>query len=619
SVASSLMIVSTQKTSTEFDHARVTVDSAYLTAGATANATATGVSSSGNAADVPAEAVWAISDEKVATIDENGVIQALAAGDAEVRLLLNDKVVGKRTIHVVKMPNSLVFEKTNMHLIYGMPTELPLKATYNGNPVEITPDDIRFTFSPSNAGSMDGFSFTGDEASGIRNVTVTASLRRDATVSASIELSLYSNGEAIFDFDSATSGDTQFAWLRDVNNATTEDEKYYHISDPNQAIDVTYIFALDIESVPVPDKLTPLLSIVAGGDVSGVSPWKLLLQLAERVNTMTNVKVTMDLDPNLDFDVSNILFVNDYFKLTDAEIDEENHKLTVTINFIKQSEPIDEATANSICIVSGIKGTPKADAAWDENHCLQITNSGSLKYDIYLRAGALYSFSSDPANQETYGLYPFVDTEINPTYGTYDMGGHFMQDYASFEDSFTIDASVFDGWKEIGSDLYYFSNNQAVTGIQLVPGYEDASKKYYYDFGEDGVSRGKVNGLFTLEDGLHYAVLGEPKTGWRTISESGSQVDYYYFNPKTGVAVDGEQTITGYHYLFEDYKLIRGDLVKDEVGSRYRWADFWLKGKWFEYKGGKYYVKYNTKGYVYADGLHEVRSYTGGNKTTYLF
>ena len=64
-----------------------------------------------------------------------------------------------------------------------------------------------------------GFAFTGSEESGLRNVTITAMITRDYSISASIKVAMYSANQAIFDFDNATSGDRTFAWTREVSNA----------------------------------------------------------------------------------------------------------------------------------------------------------------------------------------------------------------------------------------------------------------------------------------------------------------------------------------------------------------------------------------------------------------
>ena len=219
-------------------------------------------------------------------------------------------------------------------------------------------------------------------------------ITRDYSISASIKVAMYSESQAIFDFDNATSGDRTFAWTREVTNAEyipggDDMTDRYHVIDPGQPMDITYVFGLDMK---VPEKLEPLLSMVAGGDIADITAWDLLLQLAERVSKKTEVTVKFRFDPKVNVDISGLTVSNDYFSLTSAKIDESN-VLTVKCNFIKQSQAIDPDTANPICILSGVQLSAKGGAQWDDNQCLSIENSGSVGYDIYLGANALYNMA----------------------------------------------------------------------------------------------------------------------------------------------------------------------------------------------------------------------------------
>lgn len=602
SVSSSLLVVSTAKTSNEFDHARISSDTDYLTIGSSLQVTVYGVSVSGNAAEIPEGAFLRISDESVATLSDS-TITAVANGDVTVELVVGDTVVGSKTLHVV-VPDSLVFEKENLNVIYGVPTRLPLLATYQGNPVTINENDILTGCEYEEAGIIEGFMFTGIEEAGIRTMVVAAVLLENEEAYCEMQVSMYKNGEAIFDFDNATAGNRGFAWNRDVSNSTTDDEIYYHVVDPEEEMDISYIFALDMKEIEIPEQIKPLMSLLPGGDDPNATAWDFLLQLAERVSVLTEVRVQLQVDPNLDFDFSEIVLVNEYFTMSTSEFDDESHTLTLVCNWIDQTQAIDPATANPICILSGIKSTPKADAQWDENGCLAVSNAGQVSYDIYLRSSTLYSVASDPSIQETYGLIPF----INP-YDSNEKGAHFGTTYATFKDSFTLDKSNWQGWRQSGDDLYYFVDNVAVTGIRQVPGYQDEENSYYYNFGENGVSQGKITGLFELNGDTYYAINGTLKTGWRPFDNANSGgTDYYYFDPNTGKAVDGEQTIGGYHYVFTDKVLTRGDLVKDANGTRYRWAGQWVTQEWLDIDGNISYARQN--GY-FAAGISRLYSPEG--------
>ena len=605
SVSSSLMVVSTAPVSTEFDHALITSAYDYLTSGATVRLVASGVSVSGRAAELPANLTWKSADETIGTVSEDGVFTAVKKGSVEIQLLSGDTVIGSKTLTVVE-PNGLKFSKTSINAIYGDSVRLPLVATYNENPVAVCAGDITFELSNSAAGTVEaannGFAFTGSEGSGLRNVTITAMITRDYSISATIKVAMYSANQAIFDFDNATGGDRTFAWTREVSNAEylpggDGETDRYHVIDPSQPMNVTYVFGLDMMTIKMPEKLKPLLSMVAGGDISGITAWDLLLQLAERVSPKTEVTVKFQFDQNVDVDISNLTVSNDYFRLTSASMD-ENNLLTVKCNFIKQSQAIDPETANPICILSGVKMTAKNGA----NQTLTITNAGSIGYDIYLGANALYSMAKQTSFQEQYGIYPYEE----PENVTHPKGGHFYcESYQKFTDKFILDGTVWSGWKQINGATYYFVDNVAVKGVHKVPGLNDESNEYFYQFNETtGACEGKVTGLFELDGARYYAINGVAKSGWWNLTDADGSSAYYFFSTKTFQAVDGNQKIDGYNYVFSNHKLVRGDFVKDAGGTHYRWAGEWMCNKWLELDGKKYYLGYGPNGYVQTGIFH---------------
>ena len=605
SVSSSLMVVSTAPVSTEFDHALITSAYDYLTSGATVRLVASGVSVSGSAAELPADITWKSADETIGTVSEDGVFTAVKKGSVEIQLLSGDTVIGSKTLTVVE-PNGLKFSKTSINAIYGDSVRLPLVATYNENPVAVCAGDITFELSNSAAGTVEaannGFAFTGSEGSGLRNVTITAMITRDYSISATIKVAMYSANQAIFDFDNATSGDRTFAWTRDVSNAEylpggDGETDRYHVIDPSQPMNVTYVFGLDMMTIKMPEKLEPLLSMVAGGDISGITAWDLLLQLAERVSPKTEVTVKFQFDQNVDVDISNLTVSNDYFRLTSASMD-ENNLLTVKCNFIKQSQAIDPETANPICILSGVKMTAKNGA----NQTLTITNAGSVGYDIYLGANALYNMAKQTSFQEQYGIYPYEE----PENVTHPKGGHFYcESYQEFTDRFILDNGSWSGWKTVNGTSYYFVENNALKGIHKVPGLNDESYEYFYQFNETtGACEGKVTGLFELDGAWYYAIKGVAKSGWWNLTDADGSSAYYFFSTKTFQAVDGNQKIDGYNYVFSNHKLVRGDFVKDAGGTHYRWAGEWMCNKWLELDGKKYYLGYGPNGYVQTGIFH---------------
>lgn len=647
-VATSLVAISTAAPSTEFDSAIISSDYEYITAGTTMQFSVKGVSNTGNAATIPEGAYWQVSDNALATIDENGVFTALDYGDVTVQYIVNGEVVGEKVIHVV-IPDDIQFAEDRITAIYGVPKELEVTVWYQGYPVAFTPlvdaivlfADTEDLVSP--AGFIDGMTFTGDESSGIRTANVIAVVATaDSEILKFATINLYYPDEVTFDFANATMGNRSFAWIRDVQNAKTLDNQLYRISDPDSPVVIDYTFALDMTAIDFPTQLEPMKSMLPTYSENSTA-WDYLLQLAERVCTQTNVTIRAEFSKDLDVDISELKILTDYFTPTSINLD-ENNVLTIVCHWVNQSAPIDPATANSLCILTGIKATVKDTAAYYDNK-IAITNNGTVSYDIYLAASSLYSFAQDEANQAQYGLYPYIheedcrsdfttedpDASEEEEVTNNDRGAHFSSQYVDFADVYIISSEVLNGWHEEGSDYYYYVNNEALTGVQLVPDRHDSTQDRFYEFGEDGklVSEQGTSGLIDYNGELYYAVVGIAQTGWQQIDGNN-----YYFHPDTCKAVDGEFAIyeaanswqtKWYTYTFEDHILVKGaweqDTYQGVTGWRYRWAGDWMKAGWFEADGETYLVGKNYPYYVQTGYAHYVKDYRDGEETTgcYLF
>jgi glucan-binding YG repeat protein len=616
SVAVSLVAISTAKSSKEFDHANITSDYDYLTIGTSLNMAANGVSNTGYSAPVPEGAVWQVSNEAIGSITADGVFTAIANGEVEVQLIVNGKVVGSKTLYVV-VPDAIKVEGGNVTAIFGKPAKIPVVATYMGKTVAINENDVLFGAVEETAGVFDGFTFIGDESVGIRNVTAAVIVIAVDDVGVMFNINLYYEDEAYFDFDNATAGNRTLAWLREVNNAKTSDGMLYQIADPNQSMGVDYTFALDLSEVAIPDKLADLTHMLPGAD-TGATAWHFMLQLAERISVLTEVRITAQIDTDLDVDISGLKVSNEYFYLKSATID-ENNVLTMICGWYDQTAAIDPATANSICILSGLKATPKADAAWDGDDQLIIKNTGKVSYKIYLRANALYSFSSQPANQAQYGLYPFENKDVIIG-GATEKGAYFASEYADFEDSFILDKTILHGWQTVDKDLYYYVDHVPVTGIQKLPSYDNPSVSLYYEFDENGVCLGALTGLVEESGKLYYSVAGKLVTGWHSIldAETGESAFYYFHPYRGGAAVTGTNVnCDGFYMTFVDYKLVRGDLRKTAGGWQYRYADGWLRNQWIELDGNYYFIGRDF--YLKTGGIVAARNLEGTANEYHLF
>ncbi len=530
SVATSLFIASTAPSSTEFDHAVVTSDYNYMTVGSSVNLTAKAVSATGNPVDLPEGVIWTVDDESIGSIDENGRFTAAANGTVTVQLMLNGEVVGSRKLFVV-IPDNVYFDKDKINAIYGEEVVLPVRAVYQGKEVVINENDAIVTLVVPAAGTVEGFTLVGNEESGIRSVEVVATLTHtfgtENPITDKMLVAMFRQDEASFDFDHVTGGDRQFAYDREVSNATESGTNVYRVVDQEQDMVTTYTFALDMSQIPIPSKLEDLTYMLPGADMEGASAWNFLLQLAERVSVLTNVTPTLVFDKNFDVDYSEITVSNEYFTLDkDAiEFDPETNTLKLVMRWVDQETAIDAATANPLCIVSGIKLTPKADADWGANESLKVVNVGDISYDIYLRANALYSFAQKPENQEIYGLLPFENTEVIIG-GATEKGGHFSEVYTTFEDTYTLMRGDKVGWIMENGGWAYYEDGQRYTGFRTVDG-------LYYNFGEDGINIGqKVHtGPMVIDGNEYFAIEGKLFYGWQVVDP----YNVSYYNETTGI------------------------------------------------------------------------------------
>jgi len=654
-VSTSLVAVSTAAPSTAFDSAIISSDYEYITAGTSMQFSVKGVSNTGNAAVIPEGAYWRVSDEALASIDANGLFTAANHGDVTVEFVVNGEVKGSKVVHVV-VPDDIKFAEDRITAIYGEPKQIDVTVWYKGYPVAFTPLREAFVFfnyefdqygNPklyfeSDAGYINGLEFVGSSAKGVRTVPIYAALLIGRNMVATMAtVNLYKKDEATFDFANATMGNRSFAWIRDIENARTLDNQLYRISDPDSPIEIDYTFALDMTAIDFPPQLEPMKSMLPTY-TENATAWDYMLQLAERVCTQTKVTIRAEFSPDLDVDVSGLKIMTEYFTPTTINLD-ENNVLTIVCNWVNQSQPIDPATANSLCILTGIKATVKESAAYFDNK-IAITNNGTVSYDIYLAASSLYSFAQDANNQATYGLYPYIHEEdcrsdfSDPSAGgdtgsetNNDKGARFSGQYVDFADAYIVSSEVLNGWHEEGDDYYYYVNNEPLTGTQLVPDRHDATQDRFYEFDETGklVSEQGTTGLITVGGNLYYAVLGVAQTGWQQIGGNN-----YYFHPDTGKAVDGQYAIyeaanswqtKWYTYTFENHILVEGaweqDTYQGVTGWRYRWAGDWMKAQWFEAGGETYLVGKNYPYYVITGYAHYVKDYRGGEETTgcYLF
>ncbi|MBR4019877.1 MAG: phosphodiester glycosidase family protein, partial [Firmicutes bacterium] len=518
SVSTSLFVASTAPNSKEFDHAVIDSECDYLTVNSSVQLTASGVSATNNAVDMPEGTSWMVADESYGTVTKDGLFTAKKEGDVDVKVMLEGDEVGTTTLHVVK-PDNLYFTRPSINAVYGQTVAIPVTAVYKNKEVAINGNDVVFTLSDETAGKIDGLNFAIDEKAQLKNVQITAKLAGNDAVSAQFMVYLYNQGEASFDFEQATGGSRQFAWDRKISNAVTDDNRLYSVVEASDKMESSYTFAIDMSHIDMPERLEDLTYMLPGADMEGASAWTFLCQLAERMSDQTEVRATVEFDKNVDVDYSGLTLVNDYFMLTDKKFDQDTNSLIMTLKWKKQDKPIELAMANPICILSGIKTTPKAGAAWNNREQLTVVNKGSVDYTVYMRANGLYTFCQNAENREIYGLQPYTHPNI-PT----EKGGYFSSNYTTFEEDYILDKSIKNGWVTgEGKGLRYYDNGKMYLGIREVEG-------VYYDFGKTGLTdRTPYAGELTEDGAEYYIANGKKMSGWVRFGEN----DWRYYNEKT--------------------------------------------------------------------------------------
>ena len=620
SVSTSMMMVSTAPSSKVFDNALVESNYNYMTVSAEVNVTATGLSATSNIVALPEGVYWAVSDPEMAEIVDTGDVAidpedpdtlkkatakvvAKKTGTFEVYLMLDGVEVGKKTLSVI-VPDQIYFTREKIDGIYGQGVELPLKARYEGKEAAFVPEDITFTISNPDVGEMDGLTFNVVENSTVKTVTVVAALKAKEEVTASINVVLYKDGENNFNFDNATGGNRELAWLREVSNTKLEGTSTYYIINPDEDMVTSYTVALDMSQIPIPAKLESLTYMLPGADMEGASAWTFLLQLAERISELTTVQAEFQIDPNLAvvgydeetgvYDASGLSMINEYFELDETEgivYNPEKNTLTLKLHWKGFSQAIDPETANPMCIVYGLKLVPKDDAAWDDKDRLVVANEAEVSYKVYMRANALHTFASKPDNQKTFDLYPYGP--YTNSRGIVENGGWFASTYATFTDTYTLIKSLKEGWVVEEGGFRYYVNGQYLTGIQFIEGDMDPEVKgLYYQFDKNGINIGQTpyTGKHVMDGKTYYMQNGKPYKGWITLDDG----NWYLFDWNTGAGMHGSYTSAFTHtvegvtttnnvvYEFENGLLLDGVWYHDGIGWRYYYGPYYYKQGWRE-------------------------------------
>ena len=585
SVGPTMMIVSTANTAPVFDYAVLSSDTNYMTAGSQMQITASGKTSTGKTADIPADAVWAVSDKSIADVTADGMLTALKTGSVEVSLKAGGKTVGQKQIHVV-VPDKIKFRKTYLDVYYNEKVTLPVKAYYEGKSVTVNAADFNFTVSNEAAGSVEGLDFAAGSAdSKIRKTYVTAAVKAADTVKASIEIRLHNEGHNCFDFSEKTGGNRRLAWTREVSNSTVKDNHIYYAVDTDKAMEASYVLASD-------------LAKLAGSKI---------------VDDVTEVKITLKVDEDMVADYSQLAVSSEFLELpadgSGAVFDDVTNTLTLTLKWSRHYSPENAEAADTVVLITGLRLKAADDAAWSADKTLTVINEGEVSYKYTAETGK----------------------EYNKTYKT-------------FTDYFTLVNSTKNGWHAEDGGWRYYEEGKAYTGIHKVTHRINGEvKSLYYDFGKDGLIKGNVKGnikkttytgfIVNADNTYSYSTYGELTGEWVSVGE-----DWHYFDPDTKKALPGKHKIevtaqtqssalgaqteiiteTVPYEFDKTGKVLNGGtwFVNDEGQTYFYYGPGFLCRQWGEKDGHKVY--FAMKGYLLR-GIVRIREHSALTGMYYMF
>ena len=618
SISSSLMIVSTAAPSGVFDHAVIKSNYSYLTPYSSVELTAIGADSISKPAPLPEDLSFSLSDSSMGSIEDGVFTAGDKTGEVTVNAISGGKVVGSTMLNVV-YPDELKFTTDTFSVKYGSVNPLPVEAFYNGNEVVINENDVYCITGPADAliekpelyGYVEGLDYYApQEGCGVRCTYLNAILMwvledeemdEEEALSYIIttDVELRRDNETVFDFQNISGGDKEFAWKREVSNATTLDGSYYEIENKDEKINVSYTFGIDLRQLGLPPELAPMWDTF--GSALGDSIWEAMLKLSNKVDPKTSITVKFHIDPSLVIgDVEEMTFNSELFLLDRDSVCVEPETNTIVIKckwnsaFIQQAMnqdtgAIDIEAVNPVSVLSNVNFTVADDARFDDEDKLDLAISGDISYDLIMLSGNAYKAAG---THPTLIKYQYVD----PVTGS--LGIDFYNTYRSFEDNFTVSESRTDGW--VGD--MYFIDGKPVTGQMIIDG-------RMCTFDDNGIYQSDFlyTGFYKAEGGWMYFMDNEPLSGWVFIDKQ-----WYYFKSDF-YAATGVYTINGMDYKFEGEQ---GKSIRAWNGRRFYYCRTYYKNEWAVIDGERYY--FDNSGYRYQDGKYAV-SYVGSYLGAYEF
>ncbi len=202
-----ILVISTAPATGEFVRASISAEHDYYTPGSTIQFKAVGSDLVGTAAEIPADAVWQLSDPEMGTIENGKFVSSGKVGTATAQLVYNGAVVGEASVDIV-IPEKIAFTQSAIVVPFGKTAQLSVIATINDGIHEVTlkEGDITLSLDNQNLGILDATKFTFaaiSEENAPENLkgTLTATLHHGEGLTITVPFSVGKGSDIIYDFE----------------------------------------------------------------------------------------------------------------------------------------------------------------------------------------------------------------------------------------------------------------------------------------------------------------------------------------------------------------------------------------------------------------------------------
>ncbi|MBR6622306.1 MAG: phosphodiester glycosidase family protein [Ruminococcus sp.] len=188
----------------ELDVININSEYDYFAPNTTYEFGAEAIDTHGYSMDMPADLIWALSDDSYGTV-ENGVFTSNGTtGSVEIQAISNGSVVGTRTINIAD-PDIFTLSATSTVVPYSTADKIrtisiPVVAMIGESNVYYDKNSVSVTLSDEKAGTLDGFNFTATDDTSISGVDINLEyISNGAKLTYSVQFG--KGSEVIFDFE----------------------------------------------------------------------------------------------------------------------------------------------------------------------------------------------------------------------------------------------------------------------------------------------------------------------------------------------------------------------------------------------------------------------------------